>query len=88
MPGGVEAEWVLILNKTSGQVRLSEVLKRRAVVRQIPGESVAGRGNSLGAQRSPEMETVVSRAESRMEGGGHEGEELIAILRTLTLFSR
>lgn len=61
MPGEVEAEWVSILNKASGQVSLSEVLKRRrALVLQVPGVSV-GRGSSLGAQRS--QGTAVARAE-------------------------
>lgn len=41
MPGEVQAEWVSILNKASGQVSLSKVLKRRrAVVLQVPGVSV------------------------------------------------
>lgn len=41
VPGEVQAEWVSILNKASGQVSLSKVLKRRrAVVLQVPGVSV------------------------------------------------
>lgn len=51
MPGVGEAEWVSILNKASGQVHVIKVLKRgRAVILQIPGDSVAGRGSSLRAQ--------------------------------------
>lgn len=74
MPGVVEAEWVSILNKASGQVHLSKVLKRRrAAVLQIPGARV-GRGSSLGAQRS--QETVGVRAEGSA-GGRHEGKELV-----------